>query len=99
MTRTTNLTGYFGRLKFIFIIIFFSQFYLLILDWLRNKLHDLFFIIFYRVITVSKKYLFLNWCKILSIYFYYIIKIKKIIYKKFIKSMTGERYQLIQTSI
>jgi hypothetical protein len=37
-----------------------SQFCPSILDWLENKLHDLFFITFYRVITVSNKYLFLN---------------------------------------
>jgi hypothetical protein len=58
-----------------------------------------FLLFFIELLLSQKKYLFLNWCKILSIYFYYIIKIKKIIYKKFIKSMTGERYQLIQTSI
>jgi len=42
------------RLVFYSLIVF-SWFYLIILDWLRNKLYDLFlFFTFYRVITVSK---------------------------------------------
>ena len=65
---------------------FFSQFYHLILDWLRNKLHDLFFIVFYRVIIVSNKYLFFRLMfNFVSIYFYYIIK--KIFYKKLLNSI------------
>jgi len=42
------------------LFLFFSQFYPSIFDWLRNKLHDLFLFAFYRVITISNKYLFLG---------------------------------------
>jgi hypothetical protein len=39
----------------------FSCFYPLILSLLENKLHGLFVFAFFRVITISNKFLFLGW--------------------------------------
>ena len=43
----------------IFLIVFYL-FHSSILDWLRNEVYDLFIFTFYRVITISNKYIFLK---------------------------------------
>jgi hypothetical protein len=60
----------------IFLIYFFSRFYPLILNWLENRFHDLFWYVFCRVIIILKQYS--NIVLVLDfeiIFFYHIIKI------------------------
>jgi hypothetical protein len=42
------------------IFLIFFLFHSSILDWLRNEVYDLFIFTFYRVITISNKYIFLK---------------------------------------
>jgi len=57
-------------LMFYLLIVFL--FYFLILNWLENKLHDFIFFIFFRVIIILNKFLFLNRYSILLPYIFII---------------------------
>jgi hypothetical protein len=73
----SNLILFFSFWSFNFFNCFFLFHFYSILDWLRNRFHDLFFSTFYRIITISKKkYLFLSWYSILKT-FNVIIKLNK----------------------